>query len=139
MYTSFFKLLKEFPRLKKLTHLNISEKVILICRRESSWIGVDKDEISLCRNENGYLLKGRPLREPVQPYYGENNNDIKLVPVSEKWVTSLFKRFERTCIPIDSSSTGCADGSFMELEIGYPGGKAHYCWNSQTPEGWEKT
>jgi hypothetical protein len=105
--------------------LNISEKVILIYRRESSWIGFDKDEISLSRNENGCFLKGRPIREPVQPYYGENNNDIKLVPISEKWVTSLFKRFERTCIPIYSPSTCRSDGSFMELEIGYPGNEVN--------------
>ena len=133
MFSKMFSLAKKFPDLK------IPEEVtILVYRQESTWECLDKDEISLCQSEKGYFLKGRPVREPVRDYCSENNNEIKLVPVSKKWVTSLLKRLEHTCIPAFPPPRVGADGGYTELEIGGYCGKAHYRWWSLPPEGWEK-
>ena len=134
MYSEMFALSKRFPC------FNIPQEItILVYRWESSWIDIDKDEISLCQSKKGYFLKGRPVREPKQPRLTQNNNEIKFIPVSEKWVTSLLKRLEHTMITAFPPPCTCADGSFQELEISNRGGKAHYrWWPGDLPEGWEK-
>ena len=117
--------------------LPLQDKTLLVVRSESTWIGFDKLEISLCQNCKGeFYLKGRPVREP-RPYLNENPNAIREIRVSKRWVSGLFRRLENASIPAFPSPQVGADGGFTELEIGGYAGKAHYRWWSKPPRGWE--
>ena len=97
----------------------LKDYTLLIYRYESSWSGLDKDEISLYQNVKGeFFLKGQPVREPRSWYGGKNPNPIKEIRVSKRWVCSLFERLEHASIPAFPSPQMGADGGFMELEIG---------------------
>ena len=116
----------------------LKDITLLIYRNESTWSGFDKDEISLYQNSKGqFFLKGQPTRELPAPNFSKNPNPIREVRVSKGWVCYIFKRLERTCIPVYPPPRVGADGGFTELEIGGYAGKAHYRWWSDPPQGWE--
>ena len=126
--------------LKDRTRMNFPLKdiTLLIYRNESTWSGFDKDEISLYQNSKGqFFLKGQPTRELPAPHFSKNPNPIREVRVSKGWVCYIFKRLERTSIPVFPPPQMGADGGFTELEIGGYAGKAHYRWWSEPPQGWE--
>ena len=54
----------------------IPDKILLVYRGGSVWIGFDKNEITLYQNGKGeFFLKGRKVRGPRQ--HGENPNAIR--------------------------------------------------------------